>query len=246
MSDVTKAFGERLKEIREAANMNQAEMAEKLGVSRGAISYYENGERTPDIAFLEKVQYIFDLPYEFLLGHTENAHSDFALGYEAFGLTDSALSQMEANNTIGHIISSFLEHENFQSLMRLIENVISQSYLLDQTSLLYDPKAKPLSARKFDYISYLMSDAIKTILFDIIKKDYDCKIPSEVITKPISQNIKYIDKELDDMGLKVLEMVKQHEERHEAWLLENRKKLDEAAEMRKRVHIAFGDLNYPR
>ena len=45
-------FSRLLKELRESKGLKQAELAEKLGVSRGSISFYENGDRVPDIEFL--------------------------------------------------------------------------------------------------------------------------------------------------------------------------------------------------
>lgn len=61
-------FQERLKKLREKEKLNQSELAEKLGVSRGAISYYENGDRVPDIEFLYKTAAFFDVSADYLIG----------------------------------------------------------------------------------------------------------------------------------------------------------------------------------
>ena len=52
--DVKEVFANRLRELRIAKKLSQTELAEKLGVSRGSISFYENGERTADIDFIYK------------------------------------------------------------------------------------------------------------------------------------------------------------------------------------------------
>ena len=45
-------FPARIKELRESIGLNQSQLAAELGVSRGSISFYENGDRAPDAAFL--------------------------------------------------------------------------------------------------------------------------------------------------------------------------------------------------
>lgn len=55
MGFVTDNFSKRLKTLRETAELTQEQLAKELKVSRGAISYYEKGERTPDIEFLDSV-----------------------------------------------------------------------------------------------------------------------------------------------------------------------------------------------
>ena len=50
MKNVTDLFSSRLKKLR--GNKNQADVAKEIGISRGALSYYESGERKPDINVL--------------------------------------------------------------------------------------------------------------------------------------------------------------------------------------------------
>lgn len=65
-----KLFSTRLKELREELCLSQTLLAEELGVSRGSISYYENGDRTPDVEFLKKAKAYFGVDYEYLLGES--------------------------------------------------------------------------------------------------------------------------------------------------------------------------------
>ena len=65
MGYATERFSKRLKELRETAGLTQEQLAKELKVSRGAISYYEKGERTPDIEFLDSVAEYFQIPLEF-------------------------------------------------------------------------------------------------------------------------------------------------------------------------------------
>ena len=69
--DAVSAFTTRLKALREMEGLSQTQLADALGVSRGRISYYESGERTPDVEFLALVRSYFQVDYDYLLGERE-------------------------------------------------------------------------------------------------------------------------------------------------------------------------------
>lgn len=69
--EVKECFAQRLKILREDRGLSQAELAEKVGVSRGSISFYENGDRVPDIEVLSKIQKYFDVDFNYLLGASQ-------------------------------------------------------------------------------------------------------------------------------------------------------------------------------
>ena len=54
-------FGEKLLELRKQNNFSQEELAEKLGVSRQAISRWESGETMPDSPNLLQISKIFSV-----------------------------------------------------------------------------------------------------------------------------------------------------------------------------------------
>ena len=56
----TKAFGAHLQRKRKNANMTQLELAEKLKLTRQAVSMYETGESFPDISIVLMIADIFD------------------------------------------------------------------------------------------------------------------------------------------------------------------------------------------
>lgn len=56
---------EKLKELRESANMTQAELARKMGVSRSCISSWENGSRRPNTVQIGKYLLLFKLKNNF-------------------------------------------------------------------------------------------------------------------------------------------------------------------------------------
>lgn len=61
-------FAERFKHIREKSGYTQAEMAEKLGVSRSALSLFEIGKRQPDLQVLKQFIEITECSPRYLLG----------------------------------------------------------------------------------------------------------------------------------------------------------------------------------
>lgn len=75
--DVSKAFSERLRELREERGLNQEQLGEAIGgVSRGSISYYEKGERVPTIEVLGVISELFNVSADYLIGRTDVRRND--------------------------------------------------------------------------------------------------------------------------------------------------------------------------
>lgn len=110
-------FSKLLKDLREREGLKQSELAEKLGVSRGSISFYENGDRVPDIVFLGKVSEFFNVSCDYLLGFNENPSKDIddqsiteATGLS--GLSVSILRQVhDYSNDLSTILNILIEQE---------------------------------------------------------------------------------------------------------------------------------------
>lgn len=66
--DTRSIFAERFKELRNAAGLKQSEIGERLGVSRGTISFYENCDRVPDIGFIARAAEYFQVSSDWMLG----------------------------------------------------------------------------------------------------------------------------------------------------------------------------------
>ena len=93
-------FATRLKALREEKKLNQGQLANAIGISRGSISFYENGDRTPDIEILCKIANYFDVDCDYLLGisnlkKSKNKNID---AISAMGLNDNVIKKIVENN----------------------------------------------------------------------------------------------------------------------------------------------------
>lgn len=68
IDDLRQHASENLRALRERIGVNQEVFAKIMGVSRAALSYYENNSRTPDIDFINKVALHTECSLDFLMG----------------------------------------------------------------------------------------------------------------------------------------------------------------------------------
>lgn len=66
---------EQIKHYRKQAGLSQEKMAEKIGVSRQAITKWENGTGTPDIANLMAIADLFQISVDELLSNEKSEKS---------------------------------------------------------------------------------------------------------------------------------------------------------------------------
>ena len=60
-------FGEKLKMLRTGQKLSLRELAERLGVAKSVISYYESGDRYPSYDVLVKMAHLFHVTTDYLL-----------------------------------------------------------------------------------------------------------------------------------------------------------------------------------
>ena len=60
-------FGDRLRNLRQKANMTQKEVAEKLGITESAYGYYEQGRREPPQEAYKVLAQLFDVTLDYLI-----------------------------------------------------------------------------------------------------------------------------------------------------------------------------------
>lgn len=195
MGYATDVFAKRLKELRETAELTQEQLAKELKVSRGAISYYEKGERTPDIEFLDSVAEYFHLPLDFVMGYTSNIKEEHKNMYELYGLTDDACTELDHHPEIGKLISVILGHENFFALKKLYKGMI-ENY-------------KVFNHLQNEYINFLITDILDTIIRDSIRLLLDMQYtPKEM---------EALKSRIDDINAKVSEILAISKAEEDAW-----------------------------
>ena len=117
---IKETFSERLRALRNEINISQEAFARALGVARATLSYYENGQRTPDIYFLNQVCEITGCSPEYMMGYSDNMKPSYeALGSE-IGLSDAAIDSLLK---LKHkdILNFVLEHPQFPELIRIVK-----------------------------------------------------------------------------------------------------------------------------
>jgi transcriptional regulator with XRE-family HTH domain len=68
VASLSRTFSERIRKLRAERGMNQGQFADFVGVSRGAMSYYEQEARTPDIAVLKSICEKCGVSADYMLG----------------------------------------------------------------------------------------------------------------------------------------------------------------------------------
>lgn len=71
-------FGNILKTQRLKADMTQAQLAQKLGITKSVISAYETGLRLPSYDILIHIAKLFNVSTDFLLGVENKRDIDFS------------------------------------------------------------------------------------------------------------------------------------------------------------------------
>lgn len=64
-------FSQKIKELRERANMTQTELAQEIGVSKSVISAYEKGIRNPSFSVLQELSTVFNVPEAYFLAGSD-------------------------------------------------------------------------------------------------------------------------------------------------------------------------------
>ena len=152
---VLESFATRLKKLREIAGLTQAQLADKLKVSRGSISYYENSDRVPDIEFLDKVSELFDVPYAYLLGRSNNMIEKNVNIGSVTGLSDLAIGRLWELDESAEILNTLLENEKFLSILRDICDYIRGDNILPDWASFDDKYASFLLVN--DLIDFLFA-----------------------------------------------------------------------------------------
>ncbi|MDA3974614.1 helix-turn-helix transcriptional regulator [Enterococcus thailandicus] len=95
-------FGDKLKSLRKTKKMTQATLADKLGVSKWAVTSYEQGKTYPSIEILIKICDVLEVSSDYLLGisdHLPVKMETAGLSEEEVRLLLQFLNLVEQNRT---------------------------------------------------------------------------------------------------------------------------------------------------
>lgn len=134
MIDV-KEVGKRIREVR--GKMNQTECAEKLGISRAALSYYENGSRAIDTTVLCEFCKLFNVSSDYILGLSEakTTSEDMKAACKVSGLPESTIEHLRSiadsvNGLSKEDLVYILESKQFRDIVSVFFQTRQQSRFL--------------------------------------------------------------------------------------------------------------------
>ena len=116
MAKLRRVFSSRIRKLREG-KLKQGEFADSLGISRGAMSYYEQESRTPDIGVLRAICEKCGVSADYLLGLMEDENHAISDACKETGLSPEAVRKLN--------IISRLSDTNFASHEHLMETFSS-------------------------------------------------------------------------------------------------------------------------
>lgn len=64
-------FGKTIKELRTQQKLSQRQLGEKLDVCNQTVSFWESGQREPDLDTLVKISEYFGVTVDYLLGKSD-------------------------------------------------------------------------------------------------------------------------------------------------------------------------------
>jgi transcriptional regulator with XRE-family HTH domain len=158
-------FPERLAELRETAQLTRQQLADKLGISRASLEYYEKGKRKPDIEVLYKISECFNVTADYLIGRTDKRGANTKINSicEYTGLSESAINEL---NTIKQLSEKgYTDDDNVAN--KCIKNDVENN---DNNNI--DLFINAVKIKNTNYLSYL-SHLIEDYTFDELIAQFD-------------------------------------------------------------------------
>jgi transcriptional regulator with XRE-family HTH domain len=120
-NNITTIFPERLKTVRKNAGLSQIEFAKKLGITRQSVSYYENGERLPDIQILTDICKVANCSPNYLLGLQDTMQDINADISAVTGLSEDSIEKMAKNKNYAVILNFAVNTNEFWTLISVLD-----------------------------------------------------------------------------------------------------------------------------
>lgn len=104
--------GKMIAQIRKERGLSQMQLADRLGLTKQAISNYENGRREPDYVTLEAIADELNVPITFLISEEEKdrALKEIYAGYAKAGLLKPSTPEIDINNVAIKAMETLLKY----------------------------------------------------------------------------------------------------------------------------------------
>lgn len=136
----------RIKELREARGLSQADLARELHVTQQTVAHWESGTRDLKTGAIASLAKFFDVTADYLLGLSDYTSSQSADIGAATGLTEDAvkklkslkqdLSRSSQNSVLLYCLSKIIENEHLVSLLSETDKYIWFSVVKEKISKL--------------------------------------------------------------------------------------------------------------
>jgi transcriptional regulator with XRE-family HTH domain len=117
-------FSTRIRKLRDG-KLNQGEFADSVGISRGAMSYYEQESRTPDIGVLRTICEKYDVSADYMLGLMADRNHAVSDACKVTGLSPEAVKKLNIISRLAATEFDTQEHlmetmgDDFENAMQL-------------------------------------------------------------------------------------------------------------------------------
>ena len=112
-------IGERIRDLRKEAKLNQDEFAEIIGISRSTLGDIELDKRSISSATALEIAKYFNVSVDFVLAKTDNPK---VINYDlkVLGLTQESADKLYSGQVDAGVLNLLIEHEKFGEFLRLI------------------------------------------------------------------------------------------------------------------------------
>jgi transcriptional regulator with XRE-family HTH domain len=113
IAELRHIFSTRIRKLRED-QLNQGEFADSVGISRGAMSYYEQEARTPDIGVLRAICVKYNISADYLLGIIPDPNHAVSDACRETGLSPESVRKL---NLIARLVNmDSISHEGLMDV----------------------------------------------------------------------------------------------------------------------------------
>ena len=111
-------FQNRFRELK--GDLKQGEFAEKIGVSRATVGFYESGERLPDALILNQIADRCDVSVDWLLGRTNvmTVNEDIKILHKTTMLSEQAIENLVLRRRVDEcdLFNDLLEYREYSDI----------------------------------------------------------------------------------------------------------------------------------